>query len=292
MSGSLHRSSGSFGLSFRSSGQVEHYCDDHDGNEEAYQGKHGYGKERKQVSFLKLASLNKHEFPVLALGSFAATVNGLIFPLFGVILSSAIKAFYEPPYQLQKDARFWSIMYALLGAIAFFVTPMQHYWFGVAGGKLIERIRSLSFERTVQQEISWFDEPANSSWEIVARLSLDAAYVKGLVGDTLSLLVQNTSTVIAGLVIAFAANWKLSLVILGIIPLIGLQAFIQMKFLKGFSSDAKVMYEEASQVASDAVTSIRTVVSFCAEDRVLIAYQNKCKPPVRQGIQKGIIEHL
>ncbi|MCI14073.1 ABC transporter B family member, partial [Trifolium medium] len=27
---------------------------------------------------------------------------------------------------------------------------------------------------------------------------------------------------------------------------------VQMKFLKGFSADAKVMYEEASQVANDA----------------------------------------
>ncbi|KAL6004059.1 ABC transporter B member 21 [Asimina triloba] len=37
------------------------------------------------------------------------------------------------------------------------------------------------------------------------------------------------------------------------------------------------MYEDASQVANDAVGSIRTVASFCAEDRVMELYQKKCE---------------
>ncbi|KAM0892167.1 hypothetical protein ACQ4PT_025940 [Festuca glaucescens] len=43
------------------------------------------------------------------------------------------------------------------------------------------------------------------------------------------------------------------------------------KVLEGFSSDAKVMYEEATQVANDAVSGIRTVASFCAEHKVFFA---------------------
>ena len=53
-------------------------------------------------------------------------------------------------------------------------------------------------------------------------------------------MVQNTSTVIAAVIIAFVANWKLALIILVLIPLVGLQGFFQMKFLQGFSANAKV----------------------------------------------------
>ena len=37
------------------------------------------------------------------------------------------------------------------------------------------------------------------------------------------------------------------------------------------------MYEEASQVATDAVGNMRTVASFCAEKRVVTKYNQKCQ---------------
>lgn len=49
------------------------------------------------------------------------------------------------------------------------------------------------------------------------------------------------------------------------------------------------MYEEASQIANDAVSSIRTVASFFAEKKVIDMYEKKCKAPTSQGIRQGII---
>jgi ATP-binding cassette, subfamily B (MDR/TAP), member 1 len=51
----------------------------------------------------------------------------------------------------------------------------------------------------------------------------------------------------------------------------------------------QMMYEEASQVANDAVGSIRTVASFCAEDKVMELYRKKCEVPMKTGIRQGII---
>lgn len=49
------------------------------------------------------------------------------------------------------------------------------------------------------------------------------------------------------------------------------------------------MYEEASQVATDAVGSIRTVASFCAEGKVMELYSKKCEAPMKTGIHQGLI---
>ena len=49
------------------------------------------------------------------------------------------------------------------------------------------------------------------------------------------------------------------------------------------------MYEEASQVANDAVGSIRTVASFCAEQKVMDMYQKKCEAPMKNGVRLGFI---
>ncbi|KAL1288929.1 hypothetical protein HN51_057383 [Arachis hypogaea] len=246
-------------------------------------------KKRKSVSMKRLAYLNKPELPVLLLGGIAAAVHGVIFPIFGLLLSSAIKMFFEPPHQLRKDSRFWSLLYVGLGLLTLMAIPVQNYFFGIAGGKLIERIRSLTFQKVVHQEISWFDHPENASGAIGARLSTDASTVRSLVGDTLALIVQNISTIIAGLVIAFTANWILAFVVLAVSPCVLIQGFLQMKFLRGFSADAKLMYEEASQVANDAVGSIRTVASFCAEPKVMDMYRKKCIGPEKQGVRLGLV---
>ncbi|CAL4895809.1 unnamed protein product [Urochloa decumbens] len=246
----------------------------------------------QEVPLSRLASLNKPEIPVLVLGSIASAVSGVIFPIFAILLSNVIKAFYEPPNILRKDAEFWSSMFLVFGAVYFLSLPLGSYLFSVAGCKLIRRIRLMTFEKVVNMEIEWFDYPENSSGAIGARLSADAAKVRGLVGDALQLAVQNSSTLVAGLVIAFVSNWQLSLIILALIPLIGLNGWIQMKFIQGFSADAKLMYEEASQVANDAVSSIRTVASFSAEEKVMDLYKKKCEGPIRAGIRTGIINGI
>jgi ATP-binding cassette subfamily B (MDR/TAP) protein 1 len=53
-----------------------------------------------------------------------------------------------------------------------------------------------------------------------------------------------------------------------------------------------MMYEEASQVANDAVGSIRTVASFCAEEKVMQLYKRKCEGPMRTGIRQGMISGI
>ncbi|XP_002519759.2 ABC transporter B family member 9 isoform X1 [Ricinus communis] len=246
-------------------------------------------KKPKEVSIRKLAYLNKPELPVLLVGTTAAALHGITLPIFGLLFSTAINVLYKPPNELRKDSRTWALVYVGIGLVDFILLPVQNFFFGIAGGKLIERIRCMTFEKVVHQEISWFDDPVNSSGAVGARLSVDATTVRTLVGDTLALLVQNIATVAAGLVIAFRANWILAFIILAVSPLMIFQGYIQVKFLKGFSGDAKLMYEEASQVANDAVGSIRTVASFCAEKKVMDLYQKKCEGPRKQGVRLGLV---
>ncbi|XP_057415708.1 ABC transporter B family member 11-like [Lotus japonicus] len=242
-----------------------------------------------EVPLYRLAYLNKPEIPVLLVGTIAAVLNGVILPVFGLLLSKMISIFYEPADELRKDSKVWALVFVGLGVASLVIFPCRFYFFGVAGGKLIKRIREMCFEKLVHMEVSWFDEAEHSSGALGARLSTDAASVRGLVGDALGLLVQNIATAIAGLVIAFVASWQLALVILALVPLLGLNGYFQLKFLQGFSGDSKKLYEEASQVANDAVGSIRTVASFCAEEKVMELYQERCEGPIKTGIRRGIV---
>ncbi|CAL4954975.1 unnamed protein product [Urochloa decumbens] len=191
--------------------------------------------------------------------------------------------------KLKKDSRFWGLICVVLGMVSIISVPIEYFLFGVTGGKLIERIRAMLFLSIVQQDVSWFDDPKNSSGALGTRLSVDASNVRRLVGDSLALAVEVTSALITGFVIAIISDWKLCLIIMCLIPLVGLQGYAQIKFLKGFDEDAKLLYEDASQMATDAVNSIRTVASFCGEKRVMSIYNRKCEASKNQVVRTGMV---
>ncbi|OAY74070.1 ABC transporter B family member 4, partial [Ananas comosus] len=226
----------------------------------------------------------------------AAAVGGVI--LLCLCLDfKCIKTFYEPPQQLRKDARFWALMYVLLGVISFITVPVQHFLFGLAGGKLIERIRSLSFKKVVYQEISWFDDPENSSGAIGAsyqQMLRQSKVLWGFLGidgsklgycycrSCMPCLQLEASTLV--LVILLNGSTR-------ICP-DEISQGIQFRCQVYIINLMQKMYEEASQVANDAVGSIRTVASFCAERKVMSIYAEKCDAPMQQGVRQGVISGL
>lgn len=192
------------------------------------------------VSLFRVARLNKPEIPILVLGTLVAAANGMIFPLFSILLSSMIKTFYENPHKLRKDSRFWALIFVALASASLVIHPLRAYIFSVAGCKLIQRVRSMCFQKVVFMEVSWFDEVDHSSGAIGARLSADAASLRSLAGDALGMVVQNIATAVTALAIAFATSWQLALIILVLLPFLGVNGYTQVKATKGFSADAKV----------------------------------------------------
>ncbi|KAK7308148.1 hypothetical protein VNO77_41745 [Canavalia gladiata] len=90
----------------------------------------------------------------------AEAVHGLVFPIFGLRFHQQ----YLCSTNLHKNKgkiEFWSLLF--VGLVTLVALQVKNYFFGVAGGKLIERIHSLTFEKVSHQEINWFDDLANSS---------------------------------------------------------------------------------------------------------------------------------
>ncbi|KAI3888344.1 hypothetical protein MKX03_003096 [Papaver bracteatum] len=240
-----------------------------------------------KACFKLLAYSNKAEVVILILGLVASGIKGLMPPILGFLLSRIIRIFYEEPNELLRDARIWSLMFVALGYVGLIFIPMQQYFLGVAGGKLVQRIRSLCFEKIVHQEMSWFDDHTNSSGALGTWLSTDALRVQTLVGDYLSLWVQNISTTTVALLMAFISSWKYTLVLIMLLPLFSLEGYAQMKFTERSSEDGGKL--KANQVAFGAVGGIRTVASFNAEEKVANLYKIKCTSSRRQENRRGLI---
>jgi ATP-binding cassette, subfamily B (MDR/TAP), member 1 len=72
----------------------------------------------------------------------SAVIIGLVYPFFAIALSSIIEIFSAPGPNLESDAKFWSLVFLLIG-IAFLVLSFsQQFLFGLASSLLTERLRS------------------------------------------------------------------------------------------------------------------------------------------------------
>jgi ATP-binding cassette subfamily B (MDR/TAP) protein 1 len=74
--------------------------------------------------------------------------------------------------------------------------------------------------------ISWFDLPKNNAGSLNARLSYGCHLINGLTTNFITVLIQNTSSLISGMIIAYIFEWRTALIATGMIPLILISGII------------------------------------------------------------------
>ncbi len=135
--------------------------------------------------------------------------------------------------------------------------------------------------------IPWFDVPKNNAGNLTSKLSADCKNVNGLVTTFVAISIQNLTSLLAGIVIAFIFEWRTSLVALGLIPFMIIAGVIQMKFTTGFSDKSDAAYKESAQLIMESMMNIRTVSSFGYENVMFHKYERKLEEPFNLAVKKG-----
>lgn len=101
------------------------------------------------------------------------------------------------------------------------------------GQELARRVRTQMMASMLHQEVGWFDRDENSSGVLTSKLATEAAHIRGAVGDTIGLMLQNMLCLAFGYAISFAFDWRMSLLITGALPFIIVGSIIYYKTITG-----------------------------------------------------------
>ncbi|XP_031486742.1 ABC transporter B family member 6-like [Nymphaea colorata] len=229
---------------------------------------------QKPPSFWRLAKLSSAEWLYALLGSIGAAIFGSFNPLLAYIIAQIVSAYYKASgHHFHFEVNKWCLIIACMGIVTVVANFLQHFYFGIMGEKMTERVRRMMFSAMLRNEVGWFDEEDNSADTLSMRLANDATFVRAAFSNRLSIFIQDTSAVIVALLIGLLLQWRVALVALATLPVLILSAIAQKMWLAGFSRGIQEMHRKASLVLEDAVRNIYTVVAFCAGNKVTELYR-------------------
>ncbi|KAI9141757.1 ATP-binding cassette transporter protein [Paraphysoderma sedebokerense] len=255
--------------------------------------------------FMRTLRLSWSEKWMLLFGTISAMIAGSTTPAYAVIYAQTIAdfglAYIIDPTTGQRVAdadkvKELGIRYAIYFVIIAVVAAVSNYLqvtlFIKSGEKLTQRLRSLCFAAFMRQEIAYFDVPEHSVGTLGAKLATQAPMVRSLVGDSLGTILQVSTGIIVAIIISFITGWQLALVVVAVSPLILFSGMLQQRAMRGLSRDTEKVYEKPGHLASEAIGSIRTVIAFGLQHKLLQMYHESLEGPYRVGRKKAFVSSV
>jgi len=130
----------------------------------------------------EVMKMSKPEYLQITIGCISSVIMGCAMPIFAVLFGSILQVLSvkDNDEYVRENSNQYSLYFLIAGIVVGFATFFQIYFFGIAGERLTERLRGLMFETMMRQEVAWFDDKANGTGSLCARLSGDAAAVQGV----------------------------------------------------------------------------------------------------------------
>lgn len=255
-------------------------------------------RHRESPSFWRLVDLSLAEWLYAVLGSIGAAIFGSFNPLLAYVIALIVTAYYrggeggehsrDDRRHLRQEVDKWCLIIACMGVVTVVANFLQHFYFGIMGEKMTERVRRMMFSAMLRNEVGWFDEEDNSADTLSMRLANDATFVRAAFSNRLSIFIQDSAAVIVAVLIGMLLGWRLALVALATLPILTVSAFAQKLWLAGFSRGIQEMHRKASLVLEDAVRNIYTVVAFCAGNKVMELYRRQLRKIFKQSFFHGM----
>ncbi|KAG2000984.1 hypothetical protein GB937_010624 [Aspergillus fischeri] len=200
-------------------------------------------------------------------------VGGATFPGQAVLLSSVIEIFTLPMMELEHRGNFLATIFIVFAAgclISYFILG---YATNTVAQHLGHKFRKQCLHDILHQDIEFFDRDENSTGALVARVDSNPQAILELMGYNIGLVLIAALNVLACAVLALVYSWKLGLVVTcaGLTSLVG-SGYLKIRLDAKLDRDTSKRYSVSASIASEAVTSIRTISSLAIEHCVLERY--------------------
>ena len=136
------------------------------------------------------------------------------------------------------------------------------------GERVIADIRKAAFNHTLGLSSGWFEQARIG--DVISTITVDTSLIQTLVASSLSMALRNFLVLLGGVLLLILTSAKLTLVILGVLPLIIAPVILIGRRLRKQSQIAQDKLADISVAAEETFSAISTVQAF-ARDQLMRA---------------------
>ncbi|HXV98431.1 MAG TPA: ABC transporter transmembrane domain-containing protein, partial [Anaerolineae bacterium] len=186
------------------------------------------------------------------------TLLGLVMPL--VVRGVVDVVFVERNLALLN--RFIALLALVFLAQAFF-SFVNRYHMAFIGERVVADLREQLYSHLVNLSLRFFAD--RRTGELVSRVTNDVTALQAAVTDNLVTLLQQSLTLIGGVIFLFWLDWRLTSIILGGIPIVTLTMVYMGRKIRRAAGQVQDRLAEAAAVLDESIGGIRIVKSFARE---------------------------
>src|SRR5471032_1107149 len=157
---------------------------------------------------------------------------------------------------------YFVVMIAVAGVLAV-SSALRYYLVTTLGERIVADLRSDVFAHLTHLSSAFFDSAKTG--EIVSRLTADTTQIKSAVGASVSIALRNVVLFFGGAAMMVVTSPRLSLFVLGVIPIIVLPLVGFGRAVRKRSRAAQDTLADASGYASELIGAVRTLQAFTNE---------------------------
>ena len=219
----------------------------------------------------RLFSLALPEAPILIGGTIALLIGSAVTLAVPKGVGGLLGAVVKPDGQARLDElTVYLVVVAAAVAISGFA---RAYFYTLAGERVVARLRRDLFSAIIRQEVGFFD--SQRTGELVNRLSSDTAVIQNSVTVNVSMAIRFTVQAIGCIIMLFLMHWRLSLIMIGVTPVIAATAVMFGRTARSLSKRTQDALAAATTVAEESLGNVRTVRAFAREDAEVGRYRKE-----------------
>jgi ATP-binding cassette subfamily B multidrug efflux pump len=150
---------------------------------------------------------------------------------------------------------------------------LQRYWSEVTSQGVAYDLRNTIFEKLQKLSFSYHDRAQTG--KLMTRMTSDVELVRMFVGTGLLQMLSALAMLLGTIAFMFAMNWPLTLVILGLVPVIAAVLLVFVRRIMPISKSVQQRLSELNTILQENLAGIRVVKAFARQDYELGRYNAK-----------------
>ena len=153
--------------------------------------------------------------------------------------------------------------------------------------RVIADIRKSLFRHVIGLSTAWFEK--NRTGDVLSTISVDTTLIQTVVASSLSMAMRNILVLTGGITMVVLTSPKLTMIILGVIPLVIVPVVILGRKLRVQSKKAQDKLADVSVEAEEALTAIRTIHAFARQDTISTTFNHAAEESHNAAIKRLVL---